>query len=183
MTRTPLRMFVLALAAVLAALVVPGTAQAAPYCGITWGSLPKQAGNHRAAPSRARNSPPSGPASTPATTGSCSTSPAAPASAPGAWSTSRPSASDGSGAVVPLRGGAFLQINLGVNNNVSPPANSGDVANVTGFRTFRQVAGAGGFEGYTSEGLGVRARLPFRVFTLSGPGNTVRVVIDVAHAW
>ena len=47
-----------------------------------------------------------------------------------------------------------------------------------GFRTFRQVAGAGSSEGYTSEGLGVRARLPFRVFTLAGPGNTVRLVID-----
>jgi hypothetical protein len=91
--------------------------------------------------------------------------------------------SDGSGAVVPLKGGAFLQISLGVNNATAPPSQRGDVANVTGFRTFREVAAAGGFEGYTGEGLGVRARLPFRVFTLSGPGSTARVVIDVAHAW
>jgi hypothetical protein len=90
---------------------------------------------------------------------------------------------DGSGAVIPLDGGAFLQISMGVNNFASPPANRGDVANVTGFRTFREVAAAGFHEGYTSEGLGVRARLPFRAFTLAGPGNTVRLVIDVAHAW
>ncbi len=82
-----------------------------------------------------------------------------------------------------MAGGAFLQITVGVNNYVGGPANSGNVANVTGFRTFRQVAGAGFYEGYTSEGLGVRARLPFRAFTLAGPGNTVRLVIDVAHAW
>jgi hypothetical protein len=82
-----------------------------------------------------------------------------------------------------VKGGAFLQISLGVNNTVAPPAFSGNVADVNGFRTFRQVVAAGGFEGYTSEGLGVRARLPFRVFTLSGPGSTARVVIDVAHAW
>lgn len=91
--------------------------------------------------------------------------------------------SDGSGAVVPLNGGAFLQISLGVNTHTAPPASSGGVANVTGFRTFREVAAAGGFEGYTSERLGVRARLPFRVFSLSGPGTTARIVIDAAHAW
>lgn len=32
-------------------------------------------------------------------------------------------------------------------------------------------------------GLGVRARLPFRAFTLPGPGNGTRLVIDVAHRW
>jgi hypothetical protein len=34
--------------------------------------------------------------------------------------------------------------------------------------------------------LGVRARLPFRVFVLNGvanSGNTPRLVIDVAHRW
>ena len=34
--------------------------------------------------------------------------------------------------------------------------------------TFRQVAWAGSFEGQTTLALGVRARLPFRVFTLAG---------------
>jgi hypothetical protein len=29
----------------------------------------------------------------------------------------------------------------------------------------------------------VRARLPFRVFVLRGPGSGSRLVIDVAHRW
>jgi hypothetical protein len=29
----------------------------------------------------------------------------------------------------------------------------------------------------------VRARLPFRVFTLAGQGEGSRLVIDVAHQW
>jgi hypothetical protein len=45
------------------------------------------------------------------------------------------------------------------------------------------LASAGSFEGQTTIGLGVRARLPFRVFTLDGPGNGSRIVIDVAHHW
>jgi hypothetical protein len=57
---------------------------------------------------------------------------------------------------------------------------------VTGYRTFRQVAWAGSSEGISSIGLGVRARLPFRVFTLAGiPGSATgtRLVIDVANSW
>jgi hypothetical protein len=61
------------------------------------------------------------------------------------------------------------------------PANRAELANVAGYQTFRQVAWAGSFEGYTSVGLGVRARLPFRAFTLAGPGGGSRLVIDVAH--
>src|SRR3954453_2395835 len=39
--RTPLRLIVLALTSVIAALALttPASAAAAPYCGITWGSL------------------------------------------------------------------------------------------------------------------------------------------------
>jgi hypothetical protein len=54
---------------------------------------------------------------------------------------------------------------------------------VTGFRTFRQVAFLGTFESQTAIVLGVRARLPFRVFVLSGPGEGSRLVVDVAHRW
>ena len=43
--------------------------------------------------------------------------------------------------------------------------------------------GAAPFEGYTTFALGVRARLPFQVFTLDGPGSGSRLVIDVAHLW
>jgi hypothetical protein len=91
---------------------------------------------------------------------------------------------DPTGNPVPLRGGAKLQVTV-----LSPAydeagratytyANQAELANVTGFRTFRQVAWAGSFEGTTSVGLGVRARLPFRVFILDN-----RVVVDVAHLW
>ena len=55
-----------------------------------------------------------------------------------------------------------------------------------GYDTLRSVVYGGSFEGTTVFGVGVRARLPFRVFTLPGiPGsaNGTRVVIDVAHLW
>ncbi|MCA1676071.1 MAG: IS3 family transposase [Actinobacteria bacterium] len=52
-----------------------------------------------------------------------------------------------------------------------------------GFRTFRDLVAGVSFEGVSDFGLGVRARLPFRVFTLTGPGGGSRVVIDVAHQW
>ena len=66
------------------------------------------------------------------------------------------------------------------------PADPQEVVDVAGFRTFRQVAYAGSFEGSTTLALGVRARLPFRVLTVTGTPNsddTPRVVIDVAHRW
>jgi hypothetical protein len=54
---------------------------------------------------------------------------------------------------------------------------------VRGYPTFRHLAWAGSFEGQTTLGLGVRARLPFRVALLAGPGGGSRVVLDVAHRW
>jgi hypothetical protein len=100
--------------------------------------------------------------------------------------------SDPSGQQVALRGGAFLSVGFGASDHTDAgtstynPANRRELVNVSGFRTFRQVAWAGSSEGTTQIGLGVRARLPFRVFALSGiPGNAngTRVVVDVAHAW
>jgi hypothetical protein len=96
---------------------------------------------------------------------------------------------DGSGFHIPLQGNAFLQVTVNApshdsNYNVTyNPANKAELSNVAGYQTFRQVAYAGSFEGYTSIGLGVRARLPFRVFTLDGPGSGSRLVVDVAHFW
>ena len=96
---------------------------------------------------------------------------------------------DASGAVVVLRGGARLQIvvdapayNL-AGRPTYLPRNRSELVNVTGYKTFRQVAWAGSFEGKTTIGLGVRARLPMRVFLLDGPGGGSRVVIDVANRW
>ena len=96
---------------------------------------------------------------------------------------------DQAGAAIPLRGGAFLQINLynaaydDTGASTYNPTKPAELANVTGWDTFRQVSWGGSFEGYTTVGLGVRARLPFRVFTLDGPGSGSRVVVDVAHKW
>lgn len=98
--------------------------------------------------------------------------------------------SEGQGAVIPLRGGAKLDVvvkaptyNVKTGTSTYNPANSRELVNVTGFSTFRQIASGGSFEGYTTIGLGVRARLPMRVFILDGPGSGSRVVIDVAHHW
>jgi hypothetical protein len=96
---------------------------------------------------------------------------------------------DGSGDVVPLRGGARLEI---ITNTASgaettnppyQPANRRELVDVTGYQTFRQVAWAGDFEGQSTIGLGVRARLPFRVFVLPAIDGPPRAVIDVAHHW
>jgi len=91
--------------------------------------------------------------------------------------------------VVPLRGGARLDIVVdgpAYDDNGKPtyvPANPRELVAVTGYRTFRQVAWAGSFEGRTTIGLRVGARLPMRVFLLADPGSGSRVVIDVAHLW
>lgn len=93
---------------------------------------------------------------------------------------------DGSGQVVPLRGGAFLHVTVqapaydDAGKATFRPARPGEVVDVAGYQTFRQVAWAGSFEGRTGFGLGVRARLPFRVLVLENPA---RLVVDVAHVW
>ncbi|MGC5022240.1 AMIN-like domain-containing (lipo)protein [Micromonospora sp. DT47] len=56
-------------------------------------------------------------------------------------------------------------------------------ANVLRYSTLRDVVFGGSFEGYTTFAVGVRARLPFRVFVLAGPGTHSRIVLDVAHQW
>jgi hypothetical protein len=96
---------------------------------------------------------------------------------------------DGSGQNVPLRGSAKLQIVIKApaydtsGELIMEPDRLSELSDVTGFSTFRQVAFAGSFEGQTTIGLGVRARLPMRVFRLEGPELGQRVVIDVAHSW
>jgi hypothetical protein len=98
---------------------------------------------------------------------------------------------DGSGAVIPVPGDARLLVRLhhpahddaGAPTLV-PPATAGQpVADVTGYPTLRSVVYAGSFEGDTVLGVGVRARLPFRVLVLDGPDGGGRLVVDVAHSW
>jgi hypothetical protein len=165
------------------AWVAPATATTAPYCGITWGSLPKEA------------AAPGGGYLTNVRAGRHACFDRLVLDVSGGrvgtyWvryvSEVR---MDGSGFLVPLRGGAKLQVTAAVpayDASYRPtyrPANRAELATVAGFSTFRQVAWAGSFEGTTTVGLGVRARLPFRVFVLAGPGTGSRLVIDVAHRW
>jgi len=102
---------------------------------------------------------------------------------------------EGSGNVLPTSGGAVLSISVhawaydfangrssvpwSVGTHVVGPAQFG----AGGFPAFGDLVYGGTYEGYSSLGLGVRARLPFRVFTLGGPGAGSRLVIDVAHKW
>ncbi len=92
---------------------------------------------------------------------------------------------DGSGEPVPLRGGARIEVTATA--PVDPTDDfflaAGEIVDVSRYRTFRQVAWAGSFEGHTTVGLGVRARLPFRAFIVDGPGDRSRLVVDVAHRW
>ena len=165
-------------------LTSAASASAAPYCGIVWGSLFKEAGNGGATSL----------ASVRTGRHDCydrlvvdlNGGPAA------AYHVEYVDAvyHDGSGALVHLDGGARLQIvvyapsyDIADGHLTYTPADPAHLADVTGYRTFRQVADAGSFEGQTNIGLGVRARLPFRVFTLAGPGSGSRLVIDVAHQW
>ncbi|MEP6980060.1 MAG: hypothetical protein ABJA16_04775 [Nakamurella sp.] len=96
---------------------------------------------------------------------------------------------DGSDAPVDLIGGADLQITINAPAHdlkyvpTFDPADPTHAVDVTGYRTLRQVYWGGTYEGYTTVGLGVRARLPYRVFQLDGPGGHSRFVIDVAHQW
>ena len=93
-----------------------------------------------------------------------------------------------------MAGGAVIQVTVHApaydgNGNSTVPWSVGHLVvrqselQAAGFRTFDDLVYGGTFEGYTSFGLGVRARLPFRVFQLAGPGNGTRLVIDVAHQW
>ena len=150
MTRTPIRLLVLLAASFTAiALAVPAQA-AAPYCGITWGSLAKQAARRRCA-TAAQSSPTSGPASTPATTGWSSTSPAARASASydvrvraGCHGRTRRRRRSRCAAARSCRSPSAPTTTTATPTTAGQPR---ELVNVTGFRTFRQVAAAGSFEG------------------------------------
>ncbi|MGW1361750.1 AMIN-like domain-containing (lipo)protein [Streptomyces chartreusis] len=94
---------------------------------------------------------------------------------------------DGSGRQITVGGGAVLEVRVTApaydpdTGKPTYPAKAGQRltgVNLTGYRTFRDARFVGSFEGDTQIGLGVRARLPFRVWVAAG-----RVVIDVAHNW
>ncbi|MCW0214318.1 MAG: hypothetical protein OJJ54_13240 [Pseudonocardia sp.] len=96
---------------------------------------------------------------------------------------------EGSGKPLAVPGGARLSVT--VNHPAHDDAGRatfdrpiGPVATVDGYPTLRSVVYGGSYEGYTQLGVGVRARLPFRVSTQAGPGIAAnRIVIDIAHRW
>jgi hypothetical protein len=93
---------------------------------------------------------------------------------------------DGAGNVLPLRGGARLAVVARVGALATDAFFTGfgsTVVDTSRYRTFRHVAWGGTYEGVTTIGLGVRARLPFRAFVLPGPGAGSRLVVDVGHRW
>lgn len=178
---------VAALALSAAGLMAPAAAQAAgPYCGITWGSVDK----HTAGPAGATGS--SLVTGVRAGQHACydrfviDLSGRVPDAAVGYV----PVFYSGSGGAIPLRGGAILQVTvtgLAMGADLGrpdfTPADPDELVAVPGYRTLRQVAREGAFEGFDSYGAGVRARLPFRVAVLAGPGSGSRLVVDVAHHW
>ena len=94
---------------------------------------------------------------------------------------------DGSGDPIPVSGGAILEIRVYAssydtqNHKVTYPAKAKQPlpgVDLTGYKTFRDAKFGASFEGYSQVGLGVRARLPFKVTQLSG-----KLVVDVAHTW
>jgi hypothetical protein len=87
----------------------------------------------------------------------------------------------GSGRVLKVRGHARILIVVRGPAGRHYPANAVNLADVSGFTTFRQVRGAGSFERVTSIGLGVRAKLAFRAFLFGSPTTAWHLVIDVAH--
>lgn len=181
-TRLAIRSLVIALAAGVVPVVAATTsAEAAPYCGITWGSAAKS------------KTPSQGGYVTGVRSGrhACYDRLVidVKGKAPGYFVryVSQVTA-DGSGAVIPTRGAGKLEVVVKAPSYTPAgtptftPRNPSEIVNVTGYTTFRQVVWGGSFEGYTTLGMGVRARLPYRVFTIDD-GATSRIVIDVAHRW
>jgi hypothetical protein len=87
-----------------------------------------------------------------------------------------------------VAGGAVLGVSLrapayGDGVPTYPAVAGQHVATVIRYRTLRDVMFGNSFEGYSTFAVGVRARLPFRVFVLAGPGSHSRIVLDVAHSW
>ncbi len=173
-----------AMALGVTAWVAPAAAGTAPYCGITWGSLPKEAsarGRRHVTNVRAGQH-------------ACFDRLVLDVRGGRARHVLGELRGPGADGRLRLRGAAArrreaVEITAavpaydGAGRPTYRPANRAELVSVAGYPTFRQVAWAGSFEGMTTVGLGVRARLPYRVFTLAGPGTGSRLVIDVAHRW
>jgi hypothetical protein len=170
------------LAAVGLGILAPGPASAASYCGLEWGSQAKSApGMSTASVTNVRTGQQS-----------CFDRMVVDVNGPVTGYTVQyvpEIIQDGTGYTIPVYGSARLQVVVNApsydsaGNVTYNPAAKAELSNVAGYQTFRQVVYANSFEGSTSIGLGVRARLPFRAFTLDGPGSGSRLIVDVAHSW
>jgi hypothetical protein len=161
------------------------TVASRPYCGIWWGSLPERAGAKEA------DWLLRGRVGQHACFDRLVIELAGPAAGAKARYVRRIATAPG---LRQPNGGARLQVRIpatlppasatrGRVQSKLPPVDRRPMFDVRGFRTFRDVRwGRIGGRGSTI-GLGVRARLPFRVFVLDGPGHRSRVVVDVAHRW
>jgi hypothetical protein len=178
--RSPRLLLVLAAVAVTVFGLISPAAAAQPYCGLTWGSQPESATGSGATPTV-----------TDVRAGRHTCFDRLVVDLPGGGRVGYDVRyvpglhEDGSGRLVPLRGGAVLQIvvrapSYDEHGVTYAPAHPREVVRTAGFATFRQVGWAGSFEGYTTLGIGTRARLPFRVVTLTGPP---RLAVDVMHHW
>lgn len=97
---------------------------------------------------------------------------------------------DGSGEEVALPGKAFLEVILRASMRGYPDgkdvfAGTGDYlyseAQLKSWRTLQAIRFAGFFEGQSTIGIGLRAKVPFRAFTLLDKGTQQRkLVVDVA---
>ncbi|MFE0380961.1 hypothetical protein ACFW1M_36595 [Streptomyces inhibens] len=94
---------------------------------------------------------------------------------------------DGSGDRIPVNGGAILQVYVSAPSYdaaTGKPSYAGKAGkplpgvNIAGYKTFKDTKFGASFEGQTQVALGVRAKLPFRVFQ-SGH----ELIVDVAHTW
>ena len=164
------------------ALLPTANVNAAPYCGITWGSLPKTAADTSTSNETLNN----------VRTGrhDCFDRMVLDTSATGTGYDVRYVSNvyaDGSGQLIPLTGGAKLQVVAqapSYNPSTGAPTYAATVGqtlpgvNLTGYETFKSAKFVGSFEGQSTIGVGVRAQLPFRVMKLDN-----RVVVDVAHKW
>jgi hypothetical protein len=186
--RAALRLLVLAVMSILGALALAVPAQAqSSYCGIDWGSTAKVQANTTGAKDHVDN--------VRAGRFPCYDRlvvDLGDAARYRGYDVRYVSAihQEGSGATVPLRGGAKLQIVVYAENHDASgrltyrPASPSEIVKVSTFATFRQVVWAGAFEGQSTIGVGTRARLPFRVMVLNGPHRgQSRLVVDVAHRW
>ena len=171
-----LLLLVVLIATTIGFVAVP-SAEAAPYCGITWGSQPKvverhgidelvagRVGHHTCFDRFVVEF--AGPV------------------APGFRAYYEDVVvSEGEGTPVTVGGGAHLRFTV-LAPTFGPLGQSHAVLfDTPSFPTLVQIAGAGSFEGQTSFAVGVRARLPFTVSTLPGPGSHSRLILDVAHRW